>query len=258
MRLALAQMEPLWENKRGNFEASLKFLQEAKEKNADFLVFPEMSMTGYSMHPERIGEDRENSETLQFFQEQAQKFQMYIGVGYVEYREPKSYNSFAIISPQGEILADYQKIHPFFGTEEAHYQAGEHVVTCQVEEFTVAPFICYDLRFPEIFQMASETAQVIVVPVNWPESRREHYMTLLKARAIENQCYMAGVNRVGRARTNVYSGDSMIVDPYGTVIAEAGDGENVICAELDLELVETYRKDFPLKKDRRKELYVLK
>ena len=259
MRLALAQMEPLWENKEGNLKASLKFLQEAKEKEADFILFPEMSMTGFSMHPERIGEDRENSRTLQFFQEKAREFEMYIGVGYVEYRLPKSYNSFAIISPSGEILADYQKIHPFsFGTESVHYVGGERIVTCQVEEFTVAPFICYDLRFPEIFQIASETAQLIVVPVNWPVERREHFMTLMKARAIENQCYMAGVNRVGHARTLAYVGDSMVVDPYGKVIAEAGDGEKVICVDLDLELVEKYRADFPMKKDRRKEIYVLK
>ena len=259
MRLALAQMEPLWENKKGNFEASLKFLQEAKEKQADFVVFPEMSMTGFSMHPEKIGEDRENSETLSYFQKQAKEFGLYIGIGYVEYRLPKSYNSFAVISPQGEILADYQKIHPFtFGTESVHYTGGDHIVACKVKEFTVAPFICYDLRFPEIFQIASEKAQLILVPANWPAERRDHFITLLRARAIENQCYIAGVNRTGHARTFTYSGDSMIIDPFGKVIADAGDGEKLIVADLNLPLVEQYRAEFPAKNDRRKEFYVLK
>ena len=258
MRLALAQMEPLWEDKQGNWKASLAFLHQAKEQKADFIVFPEMSMTGFSMHPEKIGEDRQNSETLAFFREKAKEFELYIGIGYVEYREPKSYNSFAIISPKGEILADYQKIHPFtFGTESVHYKGGDAIVECLVKEFTVTPFICYDLRFPEIFQIASERSQLIVVPANWPSERLEHFQILLKARAIENQCYVAGINRVGHARTLSYNGGSMIVDPYGKVLAEAKDGETLVVADLDLELVERYREEFPAKKDRRKSLYVV-
>ena len=256
MRLALAQTEPLWENKEGNFRAALGFLEQAREKGADMILFPEMSMTGFSMHPEKIGETREDSVTLRFFQEQAGKYGLHIGIGYVEYCLPKSYNRYAIISPSGEILADYRKIHPFtFGTEAVHYAGGSSLAFCQVKEFTVSPLICYDLRFPELFEIASERAELIVVPANWPSDRREHFMTLLKARAIEDQCFVAGVNRVGHARTLSYSGDSMIVDPFGRVLAEAGDGERLITADLDLEILRQYRKEFPARTDRKPELY---
>lgn len=256
MRLALAQTEPLWENKEGNFRAALGFLEQAREKGADMILFPEMSMTGFSMHPEKIGETREDPVTLRFFQEQAGKYGLHIGIGYVEYCLPKSYNRYAIISPSGEILADYRKIHPFtFGTEAVHYAGGSSLAFCRVKEFTVSPLICYDLRFPELFEIASERAELIVVPANWPSDRREHFMTLLKARAIEDQCFVAGVNRVGHARTLSYSGDSMIVDPFGRVLAEAGDGERLITADLDLEILRQYRKEFPARTDRKPELY---
>lgn len=256
MRLALAQTEPLWEDKEGNFRAALVFLEQARQKGADFILFPEMSMTGFSMHPEKIGETKENPVTLSFFREQAAKYGLYIGMGYVEYCQPKSYNRYAVISPTGEILADYRKIHPFtFGTESVHYAGGEELAFCQVKEFTVSPFICYDLRFPELFEIASEKAELIVVPANWPADRREHFMTLLRARAIENQCYIAGVNRVGHARTLSYTGDSMIVDPFGRVLTQAGDGEALLMADLELAPLRQYRKEFPARTDRKPELY---
>ena len=256
MRIALAQTEPLWEDKEGNFKAALTFLERAREQNADLVLFPEMSMTGFSMHPEKIGETGENPRTLSFFREQAERYGLYIGVGYVELCEPKSFNRYAVLSPRGEVLADYRKIHPFtFGTESAHYAGGEELAFCQVKEFTLSPLICYDLRFPELFEIASERAELIVVPANWPSDRREHFMTLLRARAIEDQCYIAGVNRVGRARTLSYSGDSRIVDPFGRILAKAEDGEELVFADLDLESLRRYRKEFPARTDRKPALY---
>lgn len=256
MRLALAQTEPLWEDKEGNFRAALSFLEQARERKADMVLFPEMSMTGFSMHPEKIGETADNPVTLTFFREQAEKYGLYIGIGYVEYSEPKSFNRYAVISPEGEILADYRKIHPFtFGTEAVHYAGGEELAFCRVKEFTVSPFICYDLRFPDVFGIASQRAELMIVPANWPEDRREQFIALLKARAIENQCYIAGVNRVGHARTLSYSGDSMIVDPFGRVAAQAGDKEELITADLEIEPLKRYREVFPAQTDRKPELY---
>ena len=256
MRIALAQTEPLWEAKHENFERAERFLQEARERQAEFVLFPEMSMTGFSMHPEKIGEPAEKPETLRYFAKKAGEYGLYIGMGYVEYREPKSYNRYAIISPQGEILTDYRKIHPFtFGTESVHYAGGDTLSFCKVGDWTVSPFICYDLRFPEIFQLASPQAELIVVPANWPEDRVGHFKTLLKARAIENQCYIAGINRVGHARTLSYSGDSMIVDPLGNELAHGGREEELLVADLDLDMVRKYRETFPAKVDRKPELY---
>ena len=107
----------------------------------------------------------------------------------------------------------------------------------------------------EIFQAVSDRAQLIVVPANWPSDRKEHFETLLKARAIENQCYIAGINRTGHARTLSYSGGSMVVDPLGRVAAKAGEGEEILTTELDWDMVEKYRQVFPMKSDRRPELY---
>lgn len=256
MRLALAQTEPVWEEKEENWKRACAWLEKAKGNGADFVLFPEMSMTGFSMHPEKIGETRERPDTLDFFREQALRYGLFIGVGYAEYREPKSFNRYGIISPKGELLTDYRKIHPFtFGTEAVHYAGGDEIVSCQVKDWTVSPFICYDLRFPEIFQIAAKKADLIVVPANWPEDRREHFMTLLRARAIETQCYVAGINRVGHARTLSYSGDSMIVDPFGRVLAQGQREETLVTADLDLQALREYRKSFPARSDRKEDLY---
>ncbi len=256
MRIALAQTEPLWEAKLENFRRAERFLKEAKEQRAEFILFPEMSMTGFSMHPEKIGERAEEPETLRYFAKKAVEYGLYIGMGYVEYREPKSYNRYAIISSKGEILTDYRKIHPFtFGTESVHYAGGDTLNFWKVGDWTVSPIICYDLRFPEVFQLASPQAELIVVPANWPEDRVKHFKTLLKARAIENQCYIAGINRVGHARTLSYSGESMVVDPLGKELAHGGREEALLVADLDLDMVRQYRAAFPAKIDRKPELY---
>ncbi len=256
MRIALAQTDPLWEDKEGNFREALKFLEQARREEADLILFPEMSMTGFSMNPEKIGETADNPETLHFFREKAVKYGLYIGIGYVEYLEPKSFNRYAILSSSGEILANYRKIHPFtYGTEAVHYAGGEALSFCRVKEFMASPLICYDLRFPEIFGIAAEKAELIVVPANWPADRIEQFKILLRARAIENQCYVAGVNRVGHAQTLSYSGDSLVADPFGRVIAKAGIKEELVFAELDLTLLREYRKEFPAIADRKPELY---
>lgn len=258
MKLGLAQTNPLWEEKEKNFQASLAFLEKAKEEKVDFLLFPEMSMTGFSMRPEIIGEGREASKTLRYFQRKAKEYGLYLGVGYVEQGFPKSYNCYAILSPKGQVLADYRKIHPFsYGSESLYYQGGDEIVSCQVEDFTVTPFICYDLRFPEIFQAASEKSQLIVLPANWPSERQEHFRILLQARAIENQCYLAGVNRTGRGGELNYQGGSLIVDPYGVVLGEGTEEEMLVTAEIQASFADQYRREFPVKKDRRRDMYVV-
>ena len=151
---------------------------------------------------------------------------------------------------------DYAKLHPFsYGEESLYFTGGDTLPLCSYKGFEIGVQICYDLRFPEIFQLASPQAELIVVPANWPEDRVEHFKTLLKARAIENQCYIAGINRVGHARTSVYSGDSMIVDPLGRELAHGGRTEELLVADLDLEMVRKYRAEFPAKIDRKPELY---
>lgn len=258
MRIALAQMDMVWEEKEKNYEKSLSFLEEAHKCGTDLLLFPEMSMTGFSMNTEKIGEETDNLETLEYFKGQASKNKLHVGIGYVKKKGRFSYNCFSLLDSRGEVQLEYEKIHPFsYGRETEFYQGGEKLSCCQVKEFCVAPLICYDLRFPEVFQILSKKAQLIVVPANWPAARQEHYELLIRARALENQCYMAGINRTGEGDGISYGGGSLVADPYGNVIARADDKEGLLCADLDLAAVEQYRTDFPVKKDRRDSLYMV-
>jgi predicted amidohydrolase len=148
----------------------------------------------------------------------------------------------------------YQKIHPFsFGDENQHYRPGDRVVTWDVEGLRITPFVCYDLRFPEPFRLAADDTDAFVVIANWPERRREHWRTLLRARAIENQAYVLGVNRVGEGGGLVYSGDSAAIDPLGRTLVEASEREAVLVADVEPGAVASWRSTFPALKDRRPE-----
>jgi omega-amidase len=160
-------------------------------------------------------------------------------------------NQAVAFGADGSELARYSKIHPFsFAGEDRRFARGRGVATFPWGGFTVAPFVCYDLRFPEVFRVAVlRGATLLVVIANWPAPREEHWLALLTARAIENQAYVVGVNRCGRDPNVAYSGRSRIVDPRGKVIADAGDGECVVEADLDLEALEAYRREFPVLAD---------
>jgi predicted amidohydrolase len=149
------------------------------------------------------------------------------------------------------VVARYNKIHPFtLGGESQHYAAGEDLVLTEWAGCKVAPMICYDLRFPELFRSAVRRgAQLFTVIANWPVKREQHWVTLLQARAIENQAYVIGVNRCGTDPKHVYSGRSMIVDPHGNILAEIGNREGMIEAAIDVAALEAWRKDFPALQD---------
>ncbi len=272
MRIALAQMDIIWEDKQENRQKCEAFISGAKEQNVDLLLFPEMTLTGFSMNVEKIGESSPGKETIDWFKDKAVEFGMYLAFGYVEISEEESNsvnskeiqkkirgkNNLCIVSPQGTEILKYTKIHPFsFGGEDEFYIAGSNIVSTIIKDFCITPFICYDLRFPEVFQIASDKAELIIIIANWPKTRREHWVALLKARAIENQCYIAGVNRVGFGNGTEYVGDSMIIAPDGNILskAELGDDEQVVIADLEKKVVSDLRSIFPLKTDRRKDLY---
>jgi predicted amidohydrolase len=161
-------------------------------------------------------------------------------------------NQAVAFTPNGDEAARYSKIHPFQGAEARNYAGGRVVSTFECGGFTAAPFVCYDLRFPEVFRLATcEGADLLLVIANWPEKRIQHWTTLLQARAIENQAYVAGVNRCGRDPYLQYPGRSLIVDPQGRVLAEADDTEQMLTADLDPEAVTTWRRDFPVLLDGR-------
>lgn len=253
MKLALAQLDMAFEDKTTNRETALQFIKQAASEKVDMILFPEMTLTGFSMNTSRVGEI--NNETTDFFKQMSSKFNIVIGFGYVE-GSSNSKNKYSVVAPSGASLVNYTKIHPFsFGEETEFYQSGKVIEFFNAFDFTISPFICYDLRFPEIFQIASKTASLITVAANWPIERRQHWITLLKARAIENQCYIAGINRVGEGNGLTYSGDSMIVDPLGNVISSLYMEDGLIIADICSSDVTQIRATFKLKEDRKEELY---
>jgi len=153
----------------------------------------------------------------------------------------------------GKLRGSYRKIHPFtLGGEDLIFNSGTEIVTWELGGFAVQPAICYDLRFPEIFRAGLRRgATFIVVQANWPESRQAHWEILLRARAIENQCYVAGVNCLGMQRGTRYAGGSLLITPKGEIVVSAGSEEGLFTAETDPQTVFAWRKSFPALTDRK-------
>lgn len=255
MKSICVQLDIVWENKQANFDRVRALLEEAKVEPGSLIVLPEMFATGFSMDVQNICED-ESAETETFLAAVAKQYRSYILGGLVRQApDGLGRNEAVVFDPSGHEHARYCKLHPFsYAGETNHYASGECLVTFEWHDFTVAPFICYDLRFPEVFRHAAERkADLFTVIACWPQPREVHWVVLLKARAIENQAYVVAVNRCGKDPTLAYSGRSMIVDPRGNVMADAGTSEGTICAELDHQLLENYRSDFPALADIRPE-----
>ena len=210
-----------------------------------------MFATGFSMDFAKLAEKADASPTLSFLSELAKKHQSAILAGLVLDRDGVLANEAILLDASGEIVGDYAKIHPFTPSGEGKAgTSGSWVKTMPLGDWTLAPFVCYDLRFPEIFRLATPAAELLVVLANWPTPRVEHWVTLLKARAIENQAYVIGVNRAGTDPNLDFPGRSLILDPTGQVLAEAGDGVEILTATLDREIVQNWRRDFPASQDR--------
>jgi predicted amidohydrolase len=246
------QIEIAWENKSANFSMVRRLLaRAAPEKNA-LVVLPEMFATGFSMNVDLVAESY-GGETEQFLAATAKEFGVYVVAGAaMRGRDGRARNKALIFSPLGELLAFYAKMRPFTpGGEKEHYIAGEHPVTFRWNETTVSPFVCYDLRFPELFReaAAAHRPELFVVIASWPDKRIHHWVALLQARAIENQAYVIGVNRIGTDPYYSYSGRSLIVDSQGIVLADGGSAEGFISAQLDLASLQKYREGLPFLAD---------
>lgn len=251
MKVALCQLHIEWEDKNINEKKALSFIQKAASEQADLILFPEMSLTGFSMNIDVTKE--QNHDSIMRFQCYAADYKVNIGLGWVKAAssDDKAENHYTIIDKMGVVVSDYIKIHPFsYAGENEFFLSGNQVKSFVLEGCCMSTFICYDLRFPEIFQMVSERAQVIILPANWPAKRSEHWNCLLRARAIENQVYILGVNCVGEQGGLYYSGDSCVIDPNGKVLESLHDTEGLLFCDIQDD-VEQYRKDFPVKNDRK-------
>jgi predicted amidohydrolase len=247
-------MDLAWEDAGENHRRARRHLEAAHEKGARLALLPEMFCTGFSMESDRIAQPPGGpSET--FLRETARELSLWILASIPEAGQPRPRNTAILAAPDGSVTR-YAKIHPFtFGGEHRVYAGGDRVVTADVEGLRVTPFVCYDLRFPEPFRLAAADTDLFAVVANWPVRRREHWRTLLRARAIENLCYVAGVNRVGEGGQLRYEGDSVVVSPWGETLVEGGAEETILFADVDPAAVADARAKFPALSDRRPEAY---
>ena len=254
MKVAAVQHDIVWEDPEANFELLAPKVAQAAADGARLVVLAEMYSTGFSMASDRVAE-APNGPSVGFLADQAAANGIWV-CGSVPVRDPSAaelpVNRFVLAGPDG-LAAVYDKIHPFsYGGEHEHYAAGAERLTISVEGVRITPFVCYDLRFSDEFWSLAQDTDCYVVVANWPAPRRAHWSALLVARAIENQAYVVGVNRVGTGGGIDYQGDSVVVDPFGVEVAGASEGEEAILhADIDLSRVEQIRTRYPFLEDRR-------
>lgn len=255
MKIGLAQMDIVWEDKRENYDKCEEIVKTASKHRVELVVFPEMTLTGFSMAVEKIGEA--DDESLKLLSSLAVKYNISLVFGYVKRTGEKGENIQAYIDCKGKILYQYSKIHPFsYGGEDKFYLCGNQIEQVDINGFCVTPLICYDLRFPEIFQIVSDKTNLFIIIANWPKTRSAHWISLLKARGIENQSYIVAVNRIGDGNGIEYSGDSMIVSPNGDIVNCVYAREDLLIADIDPDLPDLVRNEFAVKNDRRNDFYL--
>lgn len=253
MKVICAQLDILWEERQSNLTKVRAMVDKCHPEPGTLLVLPEMFSSGFSMNVAKIKETSP-SQTEQFLGAIARLYSIYIIAGVVTVGgDGKGRNEAVVIDIQGRTILRYAKLHPFtLGGESQHYSAGDCIEIFNWLGFMTAPFICYDLRFPEIFRAATRKgAHLFTVIANWPNKREQHWVTLLQARAIENQAYVVGVNRCGTDPGHAYPGRTLVVDPHGAIIADGGRDEGLVSADLDLTKVLSWRKEFPVLQDTR-------
>jgi predicted amidohydrolase len=248
LTVSLVQADLRWQDPEANMQMFTE-MTSALTGKTDLILLPEMFTTGFTMEPEKFGEAPEGS-VHSYLKTLAAARRAAVAGSYIIRDEGRYYNSFLFVTPTGESFR-YDKRHLFrMGEEHLHYAAGKRQVVINYKGFRIKPFVCYDLRFP-VWIRSRADADLLVFVANWPASRREVWKNLLTARALENQVYVAGVNRVGiDGRDIAYAGDSRVISPRGEVAGELPENEEgVITTALDLDALKAFRAKFPVHLD---------
>jgi omega-amidase len=241
------QLDSIWEDKSANFAKVRNLLALRRPAPDSIIVLPEMFGTGFSCNTS-VTAEAQGGETEVFLQSLAQEYQSCVVAGVVTNgAEGRGRNQALAVAPDGTLLVRYTKMQPFsLGGESAVHERGTSPQIFEWRGMKIAPLICYDLRFPELAREAVKLgAEVLIYIAAWPVKRVNHWLTLLQARAIENQAYVIGVNRTGTEPSYSYNGRSVIVNPQGVIIADAGEKEQVLSSEIDAKLVQDWRAEFP-------------
>ncbi|MBI1838273.1 MAG: nitrilase family protein [Flavobacteriia bacterium] len=253
LEIVIVQADQKWEDKIGNFENYTKLLKEVS--SCDLIVFPEMFHTGFTMNVEEMYETMENSIGIDWLKNLAQEKNSAIYTSLIIKDSSKFHNRGIFIYANGSIeFYDKRKSFGLAG-EDQFFTAGNKSKIIEYKDWKIQLQICYDLRFPEIARNKIESNQlpsydVLIYIANWPEKRSVHWTTLLKARAIENQCFVVGANRVGKDGKNLqYSGNSMIINALGEEDTSLPSQESILKVKLNKEMLNNIRHDLPFLKD---------
>ena len=246
MKIAICQLDMIWEDKTATKRKILSLMEGRSHQGPiDWIVFPEMTLSGFTMNAAQAALDASD---LAFFADLARAHKACVSFGGVQ----DGRNNLITLDASGTVISTYSKIHLYsHGKEDTAYRAGSKPERFILNQLAVVPAVCFDLRFPYLFWNAAADTDLFVIIASWPASRAEHWMRLLQARAIENQCYAVGVNRTGRDPHTAYCGNSMIFDPMGRPVLDCGKNEGVFVAEVDQALVSQTRQRLPFIKDRR-------
>lgn len=261
LTISLVQMDCWLGEPAKNFERASEYVAEAARRGSNLVLLPELWSTAYALDraPELASNLATRPDGSWFGQVAALALQhgVWLAGSLLEARDGRYYNCLALYDPKGQLSAAYRKLHLFrLMQEEQYLGAGDGAVLAETPWGPVGMSICYDLRFPELFRRyALAGARLMLVPAEWPHPRREHWRTLLRARAIENQCFVAACNRVGATGNNSFFGASAIIDPWGETLTEGGDAEIVLTATIDLAVADAVRQRIPVFADRRPDAY---
>jgi predicted amidohydrolase len=252
LTITLIQTNLFWENKKANLDMLQQKIESIKEKT-EIVILPEMFTTGFSMKPELLAEKMEG-ETVQWMKKIAAEKKIILTGSVIIEEDGKYFNRLIWMLPNGE-SGIYDKRHLFaFGDEHNHYSAGNKKLIASVKGWKINLQICYDLRFPVWARQSPGELEnkydLLINVANWPDKRSIAWKTLLRARAIENQCFVVGVNRVGEDGNKIfYNGDSSIIDPLGEMIYQKSKDEDIFTYTLQKEKISETRDKFPFWKD---------
>ena len=255
MRAHLVQLDMAWEAPEENFRRVERLLDGTDIGAGDLVVLPEMFATGFSLNTEVTAD--KGGVTLRFLQELAEDLGCWVQGGRTVHdcHCTKADNRMSVLSPEGALVCEYTKVHPFsFGREPERFAGGDRVETWEwtagSDRAVVCPAVCYDLRFPELFRIgAVRGAEVFALGACWPAARAAHWRALAIARAIENQGVVLAVNRTGNDPHLAYAGGTIAVDAKGEVLGELGDEPGVLSVEVDIAAVREWRRVFPALQD---------
>jgi omega-amidase len=257
LNLSLGQMQISYDQAEVNFERVREWTHEAARRGSALVLFPELWYSGYNLeswpqYAAPLGEG-----VFARLSALARECHIALGGSVLEAKDGQAYNTFPFFDAAGECRAVYRKLHLFGPMGEGKWlKAGDRFELMGSMWGPVGLGICYDLRFPEVCRRyALHGARLVLLPAQWPERRIHHWRTLLRARAIENQMFIAACNCVGLSGDERFGGQSAVIEPWGRAVVEAGESEILLTTEIDLDLAEEARQRFPVFKDRRTDLY---